>query len=124
MKKNLGKIIVPNLESESHKVLLGRKMRMLRENAGLNQSDVQEALGYDSNGMVSLIENGKSGMRIEQIYKAAKFFGVHPFVLLSDDDLDDEKLQIYMNISKLLKQKERSRHLDTIKALIEIAINE
>jgi transcriptional regulator with XRE-family HTH domain len=65
----------------------GRKVRRLRERAGLNQSELAQALGLSerSKGYISEIESGKKIPPAETILKIALHFGVTIDYLLRDD---------------------------------------
>ena len=65
----------------------GRKVRYLRERAGLNQSELAQALGLSerSKGYISEIESGKKIPPAGTILKIAQYFNVSTDYLLRDD---------------------------------------
>jgi transcriptional regulator with XRE-family HTH domain len=67
--------------------LFGRKLRRLRERAGLSQSELAHALGLSerSKGYISEIEGGKKLPPAETIVKIADYFHVTTDYLLRDD---------------------------------------
>ena len=99
---------------------LGNKIRILRQLHEMTQVEVADALGYESSGILSLIESGKSGMKREKIYKAAELFGVHPAVLMSPQEFDDEQIKMFIATFKLIRNREKSPHYQAIKALLNI----
>jgi transcriptional regulator with XRE-family HTH domain len=66
---------------------LGRKVRHLREQAGLSQSELAYALGLSesSKGFISEIESGKKLPKAELVLRLADHFGVSTDYLLRDD---------------------------------------
>jgi len=111
----------PNLESKSFKIQLGKKIKKLRLTSKLTQEQVRVYLGYSSTGMLSLIENGRTNMSMDQIYSVSKLFKVHPFSLLTEDDLNDEDLNLFLNVAKITKQKTKTKYYEAIKKLAELA---
>ena len=101
--------------------ILGRKIRALRKIRRMSQPDVAEALGYNSSGTISLIEAGKSGMSQEKIFDAAKLFGVHPMVLMSEKELSESDLEMYVSLQRLLDRESPSKHYETIRALLRLS---
>lgn len=65
----------------------GRKVRRLRERAGLNQTELAQALGLSerSKGYISEIESGKKIPPAETILRIAQHFHVSTDYLLRDD---------------------------------------
>lgn len=66
---------------------LGKKVRRLRETAGLSQAELAEALGLSgsSKGFISEIESGKKLPRAELLLKLSDYFAVSADYLLRDD---------------------------------------
>jgi transcriptional regulator with XRE-family HTH domain len=71
---------------------LGDKVRRLREEAGLSQSELAAHLGLSarSKGYISEIESGKKKATIELVLRLAQHFGVTTDYLLRDDLVDQE----------------------------------
>ncbi len=71
----------------------GGKVRHLREQAGLTQSELAEQIGLSghSKGFISEIESGKKIPRAEWIIRLALFFGVTTDYLLLDKGQEDER---------------------------------
>ena len=67
--------------------LLGMKVRRLREQANLTQSELATKLGLSnqSKGVVSEIEGGRKIPRTEVVLKLSLIFGVTTDYLLRDD---------------------------------------
>lgn len=73
---------------------LGKKVRRLREHAGMTQAELAQSLGLSerSKGFISEIESGKKIPKTELVLRLAEQFGVSTDYLLRDDlgaDLDD-----------------------------------
>ncbi|GAB4199183.1 MAG: hypothetical protein OHK0022_19200 [Roseiflexaceae bacterium] len=66
---------------------LGRKLRMLRERAGLSQTDLAQLIGLSerSKGYISEIESGKKVPPAETVLRIAQHFNVTTDYLLRDD---------------------------------------
>lgn len=67
---------------------LGEKVRFLREQAGMSQSELAQELGLSehSKGFISEIESGKKTPRAELVLKLANIFRVTTDFLLRDDE--------------------------------------
>jgi transcriptional regulator with XRE-family HTH domain len=65
----------------------GRKLRRLRQRAGLNQSELAQAIGLrdSSKGYISEIESGKKIPQSALILRIALYFNVTTDYLLRDD---------------------------------------
>jgi len=105
----------------NYRHILGKKIRMLRDIARMTQMDLANALGYTSTGMVSQIEAGAKGMDPEKIIEAARIFDVHPSVLISDVDMAHEDIEMFVNLSTILKSKNKAKHVDTIRELLKLS---
>jgi transcriptional regulator with XRE-family HTH domain len=70
-------------EVEKLRILIGKKISILREQKKLSQVELGRKLGFTSSGTISQVENGTRGLKLASIIKAARFFGVHPAVLIS-----------------------------------------
>ncbi len=66
---------------------LGRKVRYLRERAGLTQAELAQAIGLreSSKGFISEIESGKKTPKAELVLRLADHFGVTTDYLIRDD---------------------------------------
>jgi transcriptional regulator with XRE-family HTH domain len=63
---------------------IGKHIRLLRENAGLSQSELAIRCDVDKNKL-SLIENGKKDYNITTLLELARGLGKHPKKLLDAD---------------------------------------
>ena len=72
---------------------LGRKLRMLRERAGLSQTDLAPLIGLSdrSKGYISEIESGKKIPPATMILRIALYFNVSTDYLLRDDIAEHEE---------------------------------
>ena len=114
----------PIISGEAFKTVLGKKIKMLRELKQIGQVELARALGYKSTGTISLIENGKKGMKVSSILKASTFFKIHPAVLLSPLEVDKEDLEMFSDLMKLMerrkKEPDKTRpYFEAIRKLLE-----
>jgi transcriptional regulator with XRE-family HTH domain len=72
---------------------LGRKLRLLRERAGLSQTDLAPLIGLSdrSKGYISEIESGKKIPPATMILRIALYFNVSTDYLLRDDIAEHEE---------------------------------
>lgn len=108
---------------DEFKIILGKKLKLLRDMRDLNQSDVAAALNYNSSATISLIERGIKGMDNEQIYKAAKFFNVHPAYLFSPEEFSEEETETWINLMIVLKDPAKSEYAKSVQSLLKLAAN-
>lgn len=104
-------------ENVDIKKILGSKIKTLRQINDVTQEELRKELGYRSTGMISQIEDGTKGMSLEQVIKAARFFNVHPAVLVSDVELDSDDLFMLQRLSIVLKKK--GKHYASIQTLLK-----
>ncbi len=117
--------------SENSKyVEIGRRIKDARENEGLKQVELAKQLEYSSPTFISLIEDGKRKVRIDDLEKIAKILhrDVNFFItgkdnnpqtvqmaLRADDDLDHSdiaKVETLIETLKLMKRKQNGRDRD------------
>lgn len=91
----------------TYRKTLGKKVRLLREQSGVTQVDLASALGFKSTGTISLVENGINGLKMTSIIKLAKYFGVHPAVLISSIDMEKEDLKIFSDLMLLTEKRKK-----------------
>lgn len=100
--------------------ILGRKIKLLREIKGMDQMDLAYALGYNSSGMISLIERGVRGMSKKRIAAAAEVFGVHESILYDPHEYTERQLRVLINLTELMKRCPDNNHIfTTIETLLE-----
>jgi len=66
---------------------VGLNVKRLREDAGLSQMELYEAIGHKSNTIISQGELAKKNFNIEQLYKISKVLGCEMsefFILLKN----------------------------------------
>jgi len=75
----------------------GRKLRRLRERAGISQTELAPLIGLSerSKGYISEIESGKKVPPAETILRIALYFNVTTDYLLRDDipEQDDQRIE-------------------------------
>lgn len=64
-------------------ITIGARIRAERVTRGIAQRDMAHALGYQSNGTLSLIESGKVRIPTHHLYLVAAFLGVSVDSLLT-----------------------------------------
>lgn len=114
--------------SENNKYIeIGRRIKDARENEGLKQAELARMLDYSSPTFISLIEDGKRKVRIDDLEKIADILhrdvnflitgkDSNPqtvqMALRADDDLDRsdvEKVETLIETLKLMKRKQDGR---------------
>lgn len=100
---------------------IGGKMAKLRRLAGMTQMEVAYGLGYKSSGTISQIEAGTMTMSPKKIVAAAQFFGIHPAYLVSDDQIDDEDLEMMIMLTKVLRSGKLHAHYRALQTLLKDA---
>lgn len=85
---------------------LGVKLKALRIEQGLSQTDVAKELSV-SRGYVSMLENNKHVPGTDIIIKAAKLFGVPVEYFHSDNILTREEEEFLIDLGKGLKISEK-----------------
>jgi transcriptional regulator with XRE-family HTH domain len=107
-------------ETIKHRLALGRKIKYLRELNNITQMELAKALGYESTGTISQIENGERGMKAEKMVLAANFLGIPLEVLAGGSVMDVEDLKMISMLVEMAKlpPAKRPERYQTIKDLI------
>lgn len=74
-----------DVNGEAMIMRLGEKVRLLRQHAGMTQTELAEQAGLSSKGYISDVESGKKIPPAERILKLAMIFHVTTDFLLRDD---------------------------------------
>lgn len=64
------------------------RIKELREERGMTQSELAEKVGYTSRAMISQIESGKINLPIEKVQAIAKALDANPRKLFGTEDAD------------------------------------
>jgi len=98
------------------KLVIGSRIKQARNNAGKLQKDLSNLLGYESQSIISEIENGKKDIDASDLFKIAVFLRVDISYLYGVD----EKPQIQLDSIKLdeLKMIEDVRKFDETDKII------
>lgn len=106
-------------QARCFKIIFGKRMKLLRRLKKWSQMDLAFRLGYSSSGTLSLIERGEREMDREKMLQVAEIFGVHPAVMLSPHEMDDEDLQMVIDLMSVIKKKYKSPHYRSIQRLLK-----
>jgi transcriptional regulator with XRE-family HTH domain len=72
----------------------GGKLRLLRQQRGLSQKKLADALGFGDQAFIHRLETGQKKPNVEHVLKISEFFGVTTDALMKDHLdvlLDDER---------------------------------
>jgi transcriptional regulator with XRE-family HTH domain len=96
-------------KKQSFNILVGKKVRLLRQRDGMSQVDLAKLLGYTSTGTISQVERGLRGMDVDKIIQTAKIFGISPEFLLSDKEYDEQSLKMIVNFQKIIENPQSTK---------------
>ena len=91
---------------------LGERIRMLRRQQGLSQTELGKAIGYSLNGLAK-IERGESDPKFSALVKIASALDVHTTSLFSDQpgitgrELMEQVLEEFLRRQRLEQDQER-----------------
>lgn len=91
---------------------IGKKIRQLRKLQDVSQVELATAIGMSSTGAISQVEQGVKGLKMTSLIKAARFFGVHPMILMDTGDYTDDELRAIQEFMLFLKAKHLSQGTD------------
>lgn len=98
-------------------VKIGKKIKQLRENSGLTQSNIAQYLSLDQS-MVAKIEKGERNISLNVLEKLSALF-CYPF----KDILNENELTPYLTIS--FRAKETTQEdLETLSVINKIVLNQ
>jgi transcriptional regulator with XRE-family HTH domain len=94
-------------EEEELRAIIGNRIRQLRELRGVTQVQLATAIGMNSTGAVSQVENGSKGMKLTSLLKAADFLKIHIAFLISPESIDEDELKIIDGLISLCNQRRK-----------------
>ncbi len=77
------------MEKEKNLELIGKTIKMIREQKGLSQEELASRCGYTSRSAINKIELGKTDMAYSKIINISAVLGIHPHILFNSA-LSDE----------------------------------
>lgn len=103
----------PHMKSSQ---LLGKRIRILRRQAGLTQSELAEKSGLSDN-FIGLIERGERQLTVPTVQKFSKALGIK----LGDFFIEEEQAQSLDSVLRELEQLLKKRDLKDAQLLLSIA---
>lgn len=109
---------------ESTRKTIGKNIKQLRKNKGMQQHELATLLDFASSGHVSLIENGQRGLPNDKILKIAEIFNVHPSVLFTDKPASMEYANLMGLLSKIILSDNKPPSFEALKMLLKSVADE
>lgn len=101
---------------ENYKYIeIGKRIKDIREKEGITQADLGQQLGYKSPTFLSLIEDGKRKVRIDDLEKIAKIFHRDLNYFISGEAVTGTTIKMALRSDKNLSQGD----IKTIESVIE-----
>ena len=66
---------------------LGKRLRVIRKQRGLSQSQLANLLGYKDHSTLAKVETGVNDITVETLYKYASALGVNVIDILRDKNI-------------------------------------
>ena len=110
-------------KNNNYKRSVGKKIRIIRELAGLSQDEFGASLSW-SGSAISHIEAGRRGMDARRMSLVEKIYNFPKVALVSEIEMDAEDIAAIQNIMILIKQKVAgapNQHLPSIFSLLQAA---
>ena len=84
-------------------------MKILRKQIDMTQNELAKHLGLKSSGIISQVENGERGLKVENILKCADFFGIDACYLISEYDYSEKELRAMIGFKNLVENPKKSK---------------
>lgn len=94
---------------------IGARIKEAREKEGMKQADLAKKLGYSSPTFISLIEDGKRKVRIDDLEKIANLLHRDVHFLINGEFRHKPSVQLALRAEKGLDQAD----IDKVETLIE-----
>lgn len=94
---------------DNQKLLIGKKFKEIRKNAGITQEAFSEMIGLETSSL-SNIETGKSYPSMQTVINIIKKFAINPSDIFDYEYLTDEQTlenEIFRTIKKLKYEKKQ-----------------
>ncbi len=101
------------MKSEDKNTFIGKKIRQARDEAGLSQKSLAEALGFETATAISLIESGERGISVEFLEKVAGIFHKDIKFFLGQDEQKVD-IRVALRADKNLTSREEDQIIDFI----------
>lgn len=96
-------------------IAIGSRIKEAREKEGIKQADLAKKLGYSSPTFISLIEDGKRKVRIDDLEKIAKLLHRDVHYFINGTYQNKPSVQMALRAEKGLDQED----IDKVETLIE-----
>lgn len=94
--KEVNNVNTNNIDNGAYLQTLGLKIRSLREEKGMSQTEFAKLLGYNDRSMITKIEQGKVDLTHSKIKIVAKILGVLPENLTSVEVEPEYNILMYV----------------------------
>lgn len=88
------------------------RIKTLRKEKGLTQTDLAKAIGYKDKSVISHIERGEQNLYQDKIKAIADALGVSPGYLINGYDEKDEKLNKLVDIYNQLSDENKNKLIE------------
>lgn len=108
------------LSENEFKNRLSDRVRRLRGINGMTQGELAEACGIAGNAIISQIESGRQSPRSYHMFRLANALNVPVEVLAAERPFTNEELKAFVNLTRILKDK-NNPHRKSIQKFLETA---
>ena len=114
---------MPSKPVTEFRIVLGKRMKYLRELHNMTQAQVMKALSYKSTATISLIEKGEMGMTMDKMIKASEVFETPFDIFSSPEEISDEELEMHVNVRKISKTPNHP-NFPIIRDLLKVSVDQ
>lgn len=100
---------------------MGKNLKLSMENAGINQTQLAEKLGYASTSTISQFINGISGMEVLKLMEAAEICNVPLNTITAVRVRTPREIRMMSNLEIALRKSPEPPELIAIEQLLESA---
>ena len=92
-----------------YRLQFGKRLKAVRSPL-MSQEEFAEKMELEGGqSFISKVERGERMLSMENVIRAADVLGVHPAILLSDEELTDDQLETVINLFKIFNKGTRSQ---------------
>lgn len=99
---------------------IGRKIRSLREVAGITQEELALRVGYTNNSMISQIESGGKEPSVGQIKELAAALNVPVHMIVDENEYTEQELKAYISLRRLFQDERSGQPAEILPAVLKL----
>lgn len=113
----MSKVGKNKISATQENILIGNRLRLAREKAGLTKAEVAKLLGVEASRVINL-EFGRRGMQSGTLLRVCRAYNISPNEALAFEDIGEDKAKI-VNMFNSLNETNKDILITVAKVLLK-----